>query len=298
MINKKEKLTKKIRINVTKLYKKNTKNIGKKYFDYVMMLRVMDIMYKSNIENFEKYTMRLNSVISSTLALEYRINDIQMQSIIIPTNLAKTIECECKSLSEKIEKLTHETTSFLEKTRESDVNLNIENFKNRLIEKTKKDIEKIIENEIERLGKDYYFIGNISKDKDMKELMVQICQAYIENELIYVVREEIYKKCNIKNKLPVRLRCFNIGAYNVTSYKVKKVISMSKLNYLDNMIEDETLNLFNIFLNFENSTNKYQDILNKYKEKAIKEIKTKKTEYCITENLIKNYAKIILKELR
>lgn len=73
---------------------------------------------------------------------------------------------------------------------------------------------------------------------------------------------------------------------------------MSKLNYLDNMIEDETLNLFNIFLNFENSTNKYQDILNKYKEKVIKEIKTKKTEYCITENLIKNYAKIILKELR
>lgn len=51
---------------------------------------------------------------------------------------------------------------------------------------------------------------------------------------------------------------------------------MSKLNYLDNMIEDETLNLFNIFLNFENSTNKYQDILNKYKEKVIKEIKTKK----------------------
>ena len=91
-----------------------------------------------------------------------------------------------------------------------------------------------------------------------------------------------------------------MGAYGITSDKIAKVMTLSLQNYQKNVIEDETLKLFNTFLYYNGVTNdkQYKDILKKYKQEVVKEIEATKTKYYKFGDLIKDYTITILKELR
>ena len=91
-----------------------------------------------------------------------------------------------------------------------------------------------------------------------------------------------------------------MGAYAITSNKLEKIMLLAAQNYEKNMIDNETLNLFNIFLNFKGviKEKEYKDILKKYKQEVVKEIEATKTKYYKFGDLIKDYTITILKELR
>jgi len=285
MVESFEKLTEEFTFDIAILDQKNAKSIVAEYTDYVIMLRSTYRDYRFNVENFERYVLRLNSVVSSTLTLEYRINDIKTQNILLFQSVAEAIEEELKEMTRKL-----------------NVSLNLKDFKNKLTNDVKKAINESTNKEINDMKKDYYFISNISKDKDLKELIMQIGKIYIENELIKEVRKDIYRKHKIiiKDEAKDEINCLKMGAYGITSDKIKKIISLSLQNYQQNVIEAETLNLFNTFLNFKEVTKeqKYKEILNKYKKEAVKQIESKKSKYFTFQDMIKDYTITILKELR
>lgn len=292
MVESFEKLTEDFTFDITILDQKNAKSIVEEYTDYVMMLRSTYRDYRFNVENFERYVLRLNSVISSTLTLEYRIHDILYNSEYIVKIVDETIEQESKILMDKVGTLKFE-----------DLQAKMEEYIKTIKENTtKRTIQLLNRNNIEEIKKDYYFIGNISKDKDLKELIIQICKIYIENELISEVRGDIYKKHKIviKNESKNKIHCLKMGAYGITSDKIEKVMLLAAQNYEKVVIDNETLNLFNIFLNLKGVTKeqRYKEILNRYKKEAVKEIETKKSKYFTFEDMIKDYTITILKELR
>ena len=76
MVESFEKLTEDFMFDITILDQKNAKDTVEEYSDYVMMLRSTYRDYRFNVENFERYVLRLNSVISSSLIIEYRVHDL------------------------------------------------------------------------------------------------------------------------------------------------------------------------------------------------------------------------------
>lgn len=298
-----DKLTEDFTFDITILDQKNAKEIISKYTDYVMMLRSTYRDYRFNVENFERYVLRLNSVISSTLTIEYRIHDILYNKDYIKEIVNEVVEQEANSLIEYAnEKLTSKTIEQEKKEEITELKKLINGLTNQIKNNTSKRTDKLLSKQnIEEMKKDYYFIGNISKDKELKELIEQICQIYIENELISTIREEIYKKHKIviKNKSQNEIHCLKLGAYSITSNKIEQVIALSTQNHKKNIIEDKTQKLFNTFLSLEKATNKkeYKEIINKYKKEAVKEIETKQSKYFLFGDLIKDYTISILKEL-
>lgn len=293
MVESFEKLTEEFMFDITILDQKNAKDIVQEYSDYVTMLRSTYRDYRFNVENFERYVLRLNSVISSSLIIEYRVNDILYNKDHIIEIVDRVVEDETDSLMELIGK----------KLNVEELKENMEELK-RIIKNNASDRTHNLlkQNNIENMKNDYYFIGNISKDKELKELIVQICQIYIENELIRATRESIYKKHKIviENESKNKIHCLKMGAYGITSDKIEKVISLSLKNYGKNIIEAETLKLFNIFLNFKNVTDEkeYKDILNKYKKEIVGELEKTKAKFLFYDKLIEDYTITILKELR
>ena len=298
MVESFEKLTEDFTFDITILDQKNAKSIVEEYTDYVMMLRSTYRDYRFNVENFERYVLRLNSVISSTLIIEYRVNDILYNDVSLPYNQIKPRQQFLKERIKHIEKKIKEFENVDDLKQEFEKML-IE-AQERLEDVKKQEVR--IKDVLDNSKKAYYFIGNISKDKDLKELIVQICKIYIENELIREVREDIYKKHKIviKNESKNKIHCLKMGAYAITSNKLEKIMLLAAQNYEKNMIDNETLNLFNIFLNFKGviKEKEYKEILNKYKKEAVKEIETKKSKYFTFEDMIKDYTITILKELR
>lgn len=277
MVESFEKLTEDFTFDITILDQKNAKSIVEEYTDYVMMLRSTYRDYRFNVENFERYVLRLNSVISSTLTLEYRANDILYNT----NHITKTID------------------NAIDKLKNADIDKDIIKT---IIDNAQEEYNRLKDTAIQCIKKDYYFIGNISKDKDLKDLIIQICKIYIENELIREVREDIYKKHKIviENESKNKIHCLKMGAYAITSDKIEKVMLLAAQNYEKNMIDNETLNLFNIFLNFKGviKEKEYKETLNKYKKEAVKKIEAKKSKYFTFEDMIKDYTITILKELR
>ena len=298
MVESFDKLTEEFTFDITILDQKHANEIVEEYSDYVMMLRSTYRDYRFNVENFERYVLRLNSVISSSLIIEYRVNDILYSNVLLNSN---QIEPRKRFLKERIKHLEARVKEFE----------NVEDLKQefeRMLEEAKSRLEDVkiqekrIKDVLANTKKAYYFIGNISKDKELKELIVQICQIYIENELIRAVREDIFKKHKIviENESKNKIHCLKMGAYGITGDKVAKVINLSLQNYGKNIIEDETLKLFNIFLHFKEviSEKEYKDILNKYKKEVVKEIEATKPKYFKFGELIEDYTITILKELR
>ena len=76
MVESYEKLTKDFTFDITILGQKNVKSIVEEYTDYILMLKSTYRDYRFNVENFERYVLRLNSVISSSLIIEYRVHDL------------------------------------------------------------------------------------------------------------------------------------------------------------------------------------------------------------------------------
>lgn len=298
MVESFEKLTEDFTFDITILDQKNAKSIVAEYTDYVMMLRSTYRDYRFNVENFERYVLRLNSVISSTLIIEYRIHDILYNKNLF-LNSANVPQREFQE--QQIEHIKRRIKEFenTEDLKQAFTDMLV--VHEEILEDIKKQ-EKINRDTINKYKKDYYFIGNISKDKDLKELIVQICKIYIENELIREVREDIYKKHKIviKNESKNKIHCLKLGAYGITSDKIEKVMLLAAQNYEKVVIDNETLNLFNIFLNLKGVTKEreYKEVLNKYKKEAVKEIETKQSKYFTFEDMIKDYTITILKELR
>lgn len=298
MVESFEKLTEDFTFDITILDQKNAKSIVEEYTDYVMMLRSTYRDYRFNVENFERYVLRLNSVISSTLIIEYRIHDILYNKNLF-LNSANVPQREFQE--QQIEHIKRRIKEFenTEDLKQAFTDMLV--VHEEILEDIKKQ-EKINRDTINKYKKDYYFIGNISKDKDLKELIVQICKIYIENELIREVREDIYKKHKIviKNESKNKIHCLKLGAYGITSDKIEKVMLLAAQNYEKVVIDNETLNLFNIFLNLKGVTKEqeYKEVLNKYKKEAVKEIEAKKSKYFTFEDMIKDYTITILKELR
>lgn len=298
MVESFEKLTEDFTFDITILDQKNAKSIVEEYTDYVMMLRSTYRDYRFNVENFERYVLRLNSVISSTLIIEYRIHDILYNKNLF-LNSANVPQKEFQE--QQIEHIKRRIKEFenTEDLKQAFTDMLV--VHEEILEDIKKQ-EKINRDTINKYKKDYYFIGNISKDKDLKELIVQICKIYIENELIREVREDIYKKHKIviKNESKNKIHCLKLGSYGITSDKIEKVMLLAAQNYEKVVIDNETLNLFNIFLNLKGVTKEqeYKEILNKYKKEAVKEIEAKKSKYFTFEDMIKDYTITILKELR
>ena len=187
MVESFEKLTEDFTFDITILDQKNAKSIVEEYTDYVMMLRSTYRDYRFNVENFERYVLRLNSVISSTLIIEYRVNDILYNDVSLPYNQIKPRQEFLKERIKHIEKKIKEFENVDDLKQEFEKML-IE-VQERLEDVKKQEVR--IKDVLDNSKKAYYFIGNISKDKDLKELIVQICKIYIENELIREVREDI-----------------------------------------------------------------------------------------------------------
>lgn len=300
MVESFEKLTEDFMFDITILDQKNAKDIVEEYSDYVMMLRSTYRDYRFNVENFERYVLRLNSVISSSLIIEYRVHDLLYDNYSV-------LKVENRNVTQKefLEKQIAFVKDLMNKFKDDEELMQeftqmLPDYEERLKEIKKQ--EEVNRRVINKYKKDYYFIGNISKDKDLKDLIGQISQIYIENELIRAVREDIYKKHKIviQNESKNKIHCLKMGAYGITSDKIAKVMTLSLQNYQKNVIEDETLKLFNIFLYYNGVTNdkQYKDILKKYKQEVVKEIEATKTKYYKFGDLIKDYTITILKELR
>ena len=208
--------------DISKLDKKNIYEITDKYADILNTLRFTYQQYNTNVKDFERHVLRLNSVISSTLTIECRIKDI-LSNKLIYKSAEKTQQELLKNQNVVLNGLIEEYKEDAQ-LRKKLRTLQLENKV--LIERTEEKIDDD-QKAINEYKEDYYYIGNISKEKELKELLSSICRLYIKNELIESIRNEFFIRYNIiiqdENKRKDRIKCIMLGAYMITVNKVKEV---------------------------------------------------------------------------
>ena len=152
--------------DIQKLEKDKAKDIAEKYIDIAYMLRQTYGLYRRNIEYFERRVLQLNSVISTTLMLEYRIHDrIYNKDLLLEGN-QKEIKnpnffykyvIELLSRLDAEEDHTEETKQQIQKLIKEAKDLKTDAEKQ--AEKTQNQINNFRENE--------YYIYNLRRDNNL-----------------------------------------------------------------------------------------------------------------------------------
>ena len=269
------------------------------YIDLANALRYTYVFYRNNAETFERQTLQLNSVISTSLMIEYRINDLTCELF---DKSEKEKEKSINNLINDLKELKESefTKELKDRDRLSDmIDEQIRKFTN--VVKEINDDKKKIKETLNELMNDPYHIPTMSKDENLKPLINDIILTCITNEFCEEYRELAYKKNNvvIENKTPKkdRLQCLNLQAYETTQNKIKDLIRLSLLNEGENVIDKEAFDLFNVFINLKENITKAE-----YKERFEEHLKALYKE---TGNDYNNlfidfeaYSKNLLQELR
>lgn len=288
--------------------KEDAKEITEKFIDLSYMLRQTYGLYRRNIEYFERRVLQLNSIISTTLMLEYRIHDrIYNKDLLIEGN-QKEIEkpnyfyeyvIEILTKLEKTEKCTEETNKKIKELVQE-------------AKKLKADAEKQTQktqNQIKDFRKNEYYIYNFSRDDNLLSLFKALFKYCLANELLVSIRELYFKKYDIKEKnrppKEKRIHCLRQEAYRITKTKLAEIISLSLLDTQnpyskEPLIDTKAHKTFNIFMSLaeEIETENFKKMLQKEASNFIKDLDktTSKVEYLAT--FIDTEADKLLQETR
>ena len=277
--------------DIQKLEKDKAKDIAEKYIDIAYMLRQTYGLYRRNIEYFERRVLQLNSVISTTLMLEYRIHDrIYNKDLLLEGN-QKEIKnpnffykyvIELLSRLDAEEDHTEETKQQIQKLIKEAKDLKADAEKQ--AEKTQNQINNFRENE--------YYIYNFSRDNNLISLFKTLFKYCLANEILTGIREAYFKEYDIKekNRLPKakRLHCLKQEAYKITTKKLAEIINLSILDAQnpyskEPIIEKNSLQVFTIFMNLaeEIEKEKFKKLLEKETSNFFKKLEnaTSKLDY-------------------
>lgn len=215
--------------------------------------------YQQNVDLFEIKTLQVNSVISTSLMLEYRIHDILFNKDLILESTRKELEKPYffyDYVIETLEKLKERTT---------DVN-NLKEIEGLLTEAIQysKDAKKQKENDYKRINKlkeDEYYIGTMSQEKNLISLLNDILIYYVSNDILKGVRESILKDYDVAIEKDILKRletkhCLKVGAFKITQNKIANLMKLSLQNEGGNVIDNKALKMFSLLINLEDEAKK------------------------------------------
>ena len=247
---------------------------------------------------FGTQVLQVNSVISTSLTIEYRIHDILFNKDLNLQSTRKELEKPnffYTYVIETLEKLKQEQQERFKKPISKELTeaerLHLLNLQDKMQKDTDellkearqnlKDAEKQRENDnnrIQELKKSEYYIATISKDDNLISLFRGILLDYVTNDIIEGVRDTFFKKYHVKieNRTPraERVHCLKVGAFKITQNKIADLMRLSLLNEGGNVIDKRVLDLFTLFIDLEEQTKttEYKELLKKYVKVASKEM--------------------------
>lgn len=271
-----EKLTRDFSRDILQTGGNDAIEILKEYVSVADMLRYSFGLYRSNVDYFGTQVLQVNSVISTSLTIEYRIHDILFNKDLTLNSTRKELEQPyffydyvIKTL-ETLKKQTTDAKNLKE----------IEDVLQEAIQYSK-DAKKQKENDNKRIQtfkKDVYYIGIVSKDENLISLFRGILLDYVTNDIIEGVRDTFFKKYHVKieDRTPKaeRVHCTKVGAFKITQNKIADLMRLSLLNEGGNVIDKKAFDLFTLFVNLEEQTKttEYKELLKKYIKIASKEM--------------------------
>ena len=298
--------------------------IIREYTSLANMLRYTFGLYRSNVDYFGTQVLQLNSVISSSLTIEYRIHDILFNKDLLNESVKKDIEQPnffYKYVIETLEKLKQEQQErfdepipktmteaerlhylFLQEKMQKDTDELLKEAKQQLA-----DAEKQRENDnkrIQELKKSEYYIATLSKDKNLISMFRGVLLDYVTNDIIEGVRDTFFNRYNIKisNRTPKskRVHCLKVGAFSITQNKIADLMRLSLLNEGGNVIDKKVLDLFTLFVDLEEQTKteKYKKLLKKYIKVASKEMDEETDKADTLACCVMSNAEELLQEMR
>lgn len=313
--------------------KEEAEKTFEKYTRLADLLRCTFTLYYNNVSFFEKQVLQMNSVISTSLMLEYRIHDILFNRDLLSKDendnnidnnkilqYFNTIDKGLKGIKkaeqtalEQIKPLlkelkNEEQNSIMEQVINSigEVLQNAENMKqetDKYITDTRKKITRDKEI-IKELLKDEYFIGSLSKEKEFKNLLRSILTTYVSNDIVENIRELYINKYDVilakMTPKEDRIHCLNRGAYIITKGKIQDIMQLSLLNHEENIIDDTTLKLFSIFIDIEKTTKKkkYINKIETYTKITSEQLEKVRDKALVLETFSRISAEKVLQELR
>lgn len=298
--------------------------IIREYTSLANMLRYTFGLYRSNVDYFGTQVLQLNSVISSSLTIEYRIHDILFNKDLLNESVKKDIEQPnffYKYVIETLEKLKQEQQErfddpipktmteaerlhylFLQEKMQKDTDELLKEAKQQLAdaEKQRKNDNK----RIQELKKSEYYIGTMSKDENLISLFRGILLDYVTNDIIEGVRETYFKKYKVKiqNRTPKadRVHCLKVGAFKITQNKIADLMRLSLQNEGRNVIDKKAFDLFTLIIDLEEQTKtaEYIKLLKKYTKVASEEISDEIRKADTLACCVMNNAEELLQEMR
>lgn len=295
------------------------------YYSVADMLRYTFGLYRSNIDYFETQVLQLNSVISTSLTIEYRIHDILFNKDLLNESVKKDVEQPnffYTYVIETLEKLKQQqqehfnepipkTISEAERLHYLFLQEKIEKETDELLKEAKQqlaDAEKQREkdnNRIQDFKKDAYYIATLSKDENLISLFNGVLLNYVSNDIVEGVRETFFKKYKViiedRTAKAERVHCLRVGALRITQNKFAEILKLSLLNEGGNVLDKKALNLINIFIDIkeQTKTKEYITLLKKYTKIASKEIEAEKRRKAdLLASCTLHTAKELLQEMR
>lgn len=295
--------------------------ILKEYTSVADMLRYTFGLYRSNVDYFGTQVLQLNSVISTSLTIEYRIHDILFnKDFFLTSNKISDIEKineaikTLEQMREKQEEIFDEPIpktyteaerlhfiTLQDKVKEETDNL-LKTFKQQLADAEKQREQD--NNRIQDFKKNEYYIGTMSKDENLISLFRGILLDYVTNDIIEGVRETYFKKYKVKiqNRTPKadRVHCLKVGAFKITQNKIADLMRLSLQNEGRNVIDKKAFDLFTLIIDLEEQTKtaEYIKLLKKYTKVASEEISDEIRKADTLACCVMNNAEELLQEMR
>lgn len=276
------------------------------YYGNVMeLLLQLNARYELNITDFEDLVLKLNSVISTSLTIEYRLHD----TIFDEDLLSKSpMEKDTMEMLNKILVMADEIDNKTSKICNDEIKAlkeKVLSLKSQYKEQIKKDQRYTARKNhfIQVQKNNEYYIANVSKNENFTILLKGVLLYYISNELIDEVRDYIFKKQNIAIKKPhtKKEHCLNVNVLDITQTKFAKIIELSVQNTGQVVIERKALELVRVFIDLQNlnKNRRYQETLKKHIKTIIEELTDRQA--ILPKNMLMstftNNAKKILKEM-
>lgn len=258
------------------------------------------------IDIFEKKSLQLNSIISTSLNVEQHIHDLTYnKDLLLRQQLHEYSDVEY--LKKLLEKITNTKELAKQKDAPQDLKEEIDDIQSRvktmvnILEEQNKKTAK----QIEDAKKNEYFIMKLNNDNSFIAFLESVYKQYIINELATNVAKDIYKKYGVKpvNQYKAlkekKNQCLTISSYPFITHRIAKLLELSLLN---GNVANITIALSKyISLEEETATAEYKKLLEKYVKKADKElVKVTSIDDLASEvdSYLENLAKKMLQELR
>lgn len=289
------------------------------YYSVADMLRYTFGLYRSNIDYFETQVLQLNSVISTSLTIEYRIHDILFnKNLLLKTNefsdvekmqnIIDTIKEKQKEIKDDKLTLPLQKEAMTQRKQMQDKAISCFDYLIKAFTPYLEDAQKQAEgnnNRIQEFKKDAYYIATLSKDDNLISLFNSVILNYVANDIIEGVRETFFKKYKViienRTAKAERVHCLRVGALRITQNKFAEILKLSLLNEGGNVLDKKALNLINIFIDIkeQTKTKEYITLLKKYTKIASKEIEAEKRRKAdLLARCTLHTAKELLQEMR